>query len=449
MKLQNPLALALLAAAALQPCLQRLQAQGTAFSYQGVLLDGGNPAAGIYDLRFSVFDSTNPPGNLIAGPVTNSGTVVNNGLFLATLDFGPNVFNGAGRWLQTDVRTNGAGVFTSLSPRQAVLSEPYAITANLANSASNLLGTVSAAQLTGAVSLSQLPGSVVAANGSPANGTVPIANGSGGYSWGVISAQRALTNGSSAVGFNTSLFTTNTGPIDSSGTAGQLWGVWDAHASTDPIYWLSQWGNPANFWSADPHQFTDYIEPGFNASVAAGGPIGNGGLATYLWNVFTWSMPGDGRSCVAVNTSFGTNEEYGSITEFLPRKSTHASINSGIFAHPLRLDGYGRVMVGNIPETYHTVFYPGNAYLDLWTGGNTDVPAFLFEQEGLVASPVAGALERGSGALYFTDDTSVRHQLLQSGTGINQNVSIQTNPVGPHGIILQFGNGVVTNTGTY
>ena len=29
-------------------------AQGTAFTYQGRLNDGGNPANGIYDLRFTV-----------------------------------------------------------------------------------------------------------------------------------------------------------------------------------------------------------------------------------------------------------------------------------------------------------------------------------------------------------------------------------------------------------
>jgi len=446
MKLRNQLILALLATAPLQVHLQCLHAQGTAFSYQGRLYDGGNPAVGIYDLRFSVFDSTNIPGNIIAGPVTNVATVINNGLFTATFDFGPNIFTGAQRWIQTDVRTNNASGFTPLWPRQAVLSVPYAM---MASSASNLLGTVSADQLTGAIPFGELPSSVVAAADSSASGMVPIANGSGGYSWGVASVNGALTNGSSAVGFTTSFFTTNTGPVDSSGTAGAISGVWDAHTSTDPIYWISQWGNPAECWSADPHQFTDFIEPGFNVNVAAGGPIGNGGLPTYLWNVFTLSMPGDGRSCVAVNTVFGTNEEYGSITEFLPRKSIHASISSGIFAHPLRLDGYGRVMVGNIPETYHTRYYPGNAYLDLWTGGNTDVPAFLFEQEGLVGSPIAGALERGHGSLFFTDDNSTRHQLLQSGTGINQNVSIQTNPAGPHGIILQFGNGLITNTATY
>ncbi|HSY17297.1 MAG TPA: hypothetical protein VK815_03145 [Candidatus Acidoferrales bacterium] len=144
-------------------------AQGTAFSYQGKLNDGANPANGIYDVRFLVWDaSTN--GNLIAGPLTNSATSVTNGLFAVTLDFGSAVFTGPDRWLQLDVRTNGGNAFTTLLPLQPVLPMPYAI---MANTASNLIGTLPAAQLTGAlpaaqlsgtVSLSQLPLSIVTNN---------------------------------------------------------------------------------------------------------------------------------------------------------------------------------------------------------------------------------------------------------------------------------------------
>jgi len=34
-------------------------AQGTAFTYQGRLNDGANPASGIYDLRFAIYDALN------------------------------------------------------------------------------------------------------------------------------------------------------------------------------------------------------------------------------------------------------------------------------------------------------------------------------------------------------------------------------------------------------
>lgn len=127
-------------------CIGGARAQGTAFTYQGRLNDGANPANGTYDLRFSIYDSTNNPGIFIAGPLTNAATSVSNGLFAATLDFGAGVFDGAPRFLEIAVRTNGGGVFIVLTPRQALTPTPYAI---FANTASNLLGTVSSGQLSG------------------------------------------------------------------------------------------------------------------------------------------------------------------------------------------------------------------------------------------------------------------------------------------------------------
>src|SRR5580704_8791910 len=94
------------------------RAQGTAFTYQGQLNNGGSPANGSYDLRFAIFDSTNLPGALVAGPLTNFATGVSNGLFTVTLDFSAAPFTGAARWLEIGVRTNGSGSFTTLTPRQ-------------------------------------------------------------------------------------------------------------------------------------------------------------------------------------------------------------------------------------------------------------------------------------------------------------------------------------------
>jgi hypothetical protein len=63
------------------------QAQGSAFTYQGRLNDGANPATGIYDLRFETYDA--PSGGTGQGrAVTNSAVSVSNGLFTVTLDFG-------------------------------------------------------------------------------------------------------------------------------------------------------------------------------------------------------------------------------------------------------------------------------------------------------------------------------------------------------------------------
>src|SRR5215472_9193197 len=131
-------------------------AQGTAFTYQGRLNDGANPANGSYDLTFTLF-GTNSGGSPIAGPRTNSPTGVTNGLFTVMLDFG-NQFPGAARWLEIGVRTNGGGAFATLSPRQALTSTPYAIqSANAATAAS--AGSVAAVNISGTLTAAQLPSS--------------------------------------------------------------------------------------------------------------------------------------------------------------------------------------------------------------------------------------------------------------------------------------------------
>jgi hypothetical protein len=73
---------------------------GTAFTYQGQLTDGGNPANGTYELKFTLFD-TNSGGITVAGPRTNSAVGVTNGLFTTAMDLGSGVFTGEARWLNS------------------------------------------------------------------------------------------------------------------------------------------------------------------------------------------------------------------------------------------------------------------------------------------------------------------------------------------------------------
>lgn len=142
-------------------------AQGTTFTYQGRLSANDVPANGIYDLVFTVYASAAGANDGFANQ-TNSATTVSNGLFTVTLNLGlPGIFTGEDRWLEIEVRTNGPGLFTKLSPRQKITATPYAITA------SNLSGTISVTQLSGAIPLAQLPAAVVtnSQNGVTLNGT--------------------------------------------------------------------------------------------------------------------------------------------------------------------------------------------------------------------------------------------------------------------------------------
>jgi len=104
------------------------QAQSSALRYQGRLNDGAAPANGSYDLRVALFGLSSG-GFPIAGPLTNSASLVSNGLFTVTLDFGSQVFDGSDRWVEVAVRTNGTDAFVLLSPRQKINSLPYAIRA--------------------------------------------------------------------------------------------------------------------------------------------------------------------------------------------------------------------------------------------------------------------------------------------------------------------------------
>jgi len=106
--------------------------ESTILTYQGKLNSSGSPANGVYDLKFSIYDSTNQPGVLIAGPLTNFTVVVTNGLFMTPLDFGVAPFDGSDRWLEIAVRTNGSGAFSTLTSRQQITLAPYAIMAQAA-----------------------------------------------------------------------------------------------------------------------------------------------------------------------------------------------------------------------------------------------------------------------------------------------------------------------------
>src|SRR5258706_6137789 len=78
-------------------------AQTTAFLYQGRLNDGTNPATGIYDFRFQIYNASSV---VVGGPLTNAPVSVTNRLFMAALDFWANVFDGSFPTVCIGVRDN-------------------------------------------------------------------------------------------------------------------------------------------------------------------------------------------------------------------------------------------------------------------------------------------------------------------------------------------------------
>src|SRR5437588_9666178 len=102
-----------------------LSGQTTAYTYQGKLADGGAPGNGNYDFQFTLWDAVTVGTQL--GSLTQNGVSVTGGIFTVALDFGSSSFPGANRFLEIRVRPAGTGTFSTLAPRQSILSTPYSI----------------------------------------------------------------------------------------------------------------------------------------------------------------------------------------------------------------------------------------------------------------------------------------------------------------------------------
>jgi hypothetical protein len=128
------LAVSALSALVALTTLAGAHAQGTAFTYQGFLRQGGTPANGNHDFQFSLWTEESG-GRQIGTTQTVTNVPVQNGLFTVTLDFGK-VWDGSPRFLQIAVRStpaSGDPPYTTLSPRVRVSPTPYAILAGNAS----------------------------------------------------------------------------------------------------------------------------------------------------------------------------------------------------------------------------------------------------------------------------------------------------------------------------
>ena len=97
---------------------------GTTFTYQGRLLDNGQPVDDTCDFAFTLYDAASG-GNIVGNASTAAD--VNDGYFSALVDFGSGVFEGQARWMAVQVRCpTGSGSHTSLGGRIPLTPAPYA-----------------------------------------------------------------------------------------------------------------------------------------------------------------------------------------------------------------------------------------------------------------------------------------------------------------------------------
>jgi len=244
------IALALLTLSTINFQLSTLHAQGTAFTYQGRLNNGTNPATGLYDFRFRL--AADSLGNTYVGSsVLTNAVGVTNGLFTVAIDFGAN-FPGANRWLEVDVRTNGAASYTTLNPLQALTPTPYAIYAEgagVSSSVSSAAITASGLNTVGAPS----SGQVLSYNGSAMSWITPSFtlpySGSAASSGSLFTLQNTGSGPAGAFLGNVGIGTTTpSNPLTVAGFAEMDGGVTMKRNSANPAVYIDQDGSGPIAW---------------------------------------------------------------------------------------------------------------------------------------------------------------------------------------------------------
>jgi hypothetical protein len=308
-------------------CYCHAQAQGTAFSYQGRLDDGGTAANGNYDFRFTLHQTTNLENDVVASPLTNLNTSVAQGLFTVFLDFGTGVYAGNSLWLQLEVRTNGGAVFVSLSPRQALLPVPYAV---FAEGASNVLGRVAVTQLSGPLPATQLTGTVSVAQ-LPSN---VLTNGSANV------VLRGIFSGNGAGLTNINNLSANAPYTYSQSTpALALWTVAD-DSSVVPLFSVSQ----------------DYGDPNIDGTVATWGynladnlTYNAGRFFGASWNWELQNPGGDPRSLV-LKAAASQTQNQGAYFILETAAASSSPGTHGLFNNSMYVSRRGLTALGNLTD---------------------------------------------------------------------------------------------------
>lgn len=99
---------------------------GTAFTYEGRSGDSGAPANGSYDLTLKLYAAATN-GTQIGATADFAGAGRHQRPVHGHTGLRHGAFAGDARWIEIAVRTNGAGAFTTLTPRQPLTATPYAL----------------------------------------------------------------------------------------------------------------------------------------------------------------------------------------------------------------------------------------------------------------------------------------------------------------------------------
>ena len=153
---------------------------GTAFTYQGRLLDGNAEAHNLSDCQFKVFEDATGVTQVGSDGVLADVNVID-GYFMVELDFGSGVFDGQARWLEIGVRPgdqNDLDPYTLLTPLQKILPAPYAVYAETCGSGGG--GVSVPLELSGSVAT---PDAIIRGINTSGYGVYGANSGSGNYGY--------------------------------------------------------------------------------------------------------------------------------------------------------------------------------------------------------------------------------------------------------------------------
>jgi hypothetical protein len=224
--------------------------QTSSFTYQGRLTDGGIPANGTYEIRFTLWDA-NAGGTQQPQPapvsITRPNVQVSAGAFaVQPLNFGVAAFPGADRFLEISVRRNVTDPFTTLSPRQQITSTPYSLRSLTAAQAevaldANKLGGVDAGQYVTTTSV----GNTFLKNTTTQQTGASLSIDGNGTIGGTLQASQVRAKTATGVyGLTHSDGTTTVGTYIGGSSSGAS-GGWFGTQSNDNLYFFTNNGQPS------------------------------------------------------------------------------------------------------------------------------------------------------------------------------------------------------------